>query len=101
MAAEVRKRVEHAIGDDWTQSNLHGVDLPRCLLRDPVLTTYVNSRYDSAKPKNKDNEPRTLLWLVLEEAAGTKQGYQIVFDERTVLFGLALSWDSTEISSKR
>ena len=90
MAAEVRKRVEDEIGDDWTQSNLHGVDLQRCLLRDPVLTTYVNSHYDFAKPEDKDNEPQSQLWLVLEEDPVTKKGYQIVYEERTDKFGLAI-----------
>ena len=90
LAAEVRKRVEDEIGDDWTQSNLHGVDLQRCLLRDPVLTTCVNSFCDSAKPEDKDNEPQLILWLVLEEDPVTKKGYQIVYNERTDLFGLAI-----------
>lgn len=90
LAAEIRKRVEDEIGDDWARSNLHGIDLQRCLLREPVLRTYVNSWYDSTKPKDKDNEPNELLWLVLKEDAVAREGHQIVFGERTGLFGLAI-----------
>jgi hypothetical protein len=89
LAAEVRKRIEDEIGEDWTQSNSHGVDVRRCLLREPVLRTYTNSFFDPAKPKDKTNRRNIKLWLVLEEAPYRKKSYQIVYDDRKDLFGLA------------
>jgi hypothetical protein len=86
LAAEVRKRIEDEIGKDWTRSN---VDLRRCLLREPVLTTYTNSFFDPAKPKDRRNRKQIKLWLVLEEDPLEKNGYKIVYDDREDLFGLA------------
>jgi len=89
LAAEVRKRIEHEIGEDWTRSNLRGVDLRRCLLWEPVLTKYTNSFFDPAKPKDKRNRKTIKLWLVLEENPIEKNGYQIVYDDGEDRFGLA------------
>jgi hypothetical protein len=77
---EVKNRVEQEIGNDWTRSNAHGVDLKNCLVY-PELQPFLNST----------NEFMVDLWLVLEENPQTRQGYKIVFDENSGMFGLAVS----------
>jgi len=76
-ADEVRALVESAIGDDWSVSNAHGVDLRTCLVQ-PVLGTYP-----------EDGGGEIDLWLVLEEDPVSHGGYKIVFDEAHDRFGLA------------
>jgi hypothetical protein len=88
-AAAIRKKIGDEIAGGWSRSNLHGIDLRRSLLREPVLTTYKNSWFDPVKPQDGQNTPLVHLWLVLEENPITKKGYQIVYDQAADLFGLA------------
>ena len=78
-AAEVSEIIEREIGGDWSLSNLHGVDLRRCLVK-PTKKVYKDSFREGEKVE---------LWLVLEEVPEDHSGYKIVFDERRRLFGLA------------
>jgi hypothetical protein len=90
MSAEaIRKKIEGEVGGHWSRSNLHGVDLKRCLLREPVLAAYKNSFHDPGKPEGDRNKPVIQLWLVLEEDPVAKEGYAIVYDEAADRFGLA------------
>jgi hypothetical protein len=79
-AKEISQIIEWELNGDWSLSNAHGVDLKRCLVT-PILQTYDNF-----------NQTETLgLWLVLEEMSDDKSGYKIVFDEKSKMFGLAMS----------
>jgi len=84
-SADVRAIVEAEIGDESLQSNLHGVDLRKCL----VQPRKVSCR--NTFPKLDDGKPLD-LWIVLEETPGEKGGYLIVYDEIRKAFGLAV-WD--------
>jgi len=83
--AEVRAIVEAEVGGDWSQSNSHGVDLRKCLVK-PRKVACRNTF-----PKLNKGKPLQ-LWIVLEETPGKTDGYLIVFDEAKHLFGLA-DWD--------
>ncbi len=78
---EITELISAEVGDDWSLSNNHGVDLKKCLVT-PERRVYDDS-FD---------EGRTVeLWLVLEESPADGAGYKIVFDEETRRFGLAVS----------
>ena len=81
---EVRAIVDSEICGNLSQSNLHGVDLQRCLV-EPRKVACRNTF-----PKLAGGKPLQ-LWIVLEETPGTRDGYLIVFDEERRKFGLA-SW---------
>lgn len=81
-SAEVRAIVEAEIGGDWSQSNSHGVDLRKCVVR-PRKVACRNTF-----PKLNKGKPLE-FWIVLEEHPGRKDGYLIVFDEDQRRFGLA------------
>ena len=87
---QLRLKIEAEIGGDWTRSNAHGLDLKRCLLREPVLRPYHDSFYDPLKPEAPGNRPVAHLWLVLEDDPVGKDGYEIVYDDHDDLFGLAV-----------
>jgi len=79
--SEISKIIEQEINGNWSLSNLHGVDLRKCLV-EPVKQVFVDSF----------NEGKIIqLWLVLEEVPEDKSGYKIIFDEGTRMFGLATS----------
>jgi hypothetical protein len=80
---EVRKRIEDEIGEDWAASNAHGVDLRRCLVT-PQKVIYQDSGHEGQAIE---------LRLVLEEDRAGRRGYEIVYDENTEEFGLALHDD--------
>ena len=86
---EIRRKIEAEIGDDWSRSNLHKVELKRCLLETPVLAVYENSFYVAEEPEGEVNQPTIELWLVLEEDPVGKKGYEIVYGEEADSFGLA------------
>lgn len=81
-ADEVRRIVESAIGGDWLLTNLHGCDFKRCLV-DPQVQEFENCGGPGATGFIK-------LWVVLEECPETRDGYQIVFNEESREFGLAI-----------
>ena len=78
-ADEIEDLIRKEIGDLWNISNAHGVDLKKCLVK-PEKHTFTDSLTQHTQLE---------LWLVLEELPDTRGGYQIVFDERTQMFGLA------------
>src|SRR5215211_6685835 len=79
-AKEISQIIERELKGNWSLSNAHGVDLKRCLVN-PIL-----QRYD-----NFNQTENLRLWLVLEEMPDDKSGYKIVFDEKSKMFGLAMS----------
>jgi len=88
-AAAIKTKIESEIEGQWSRSDLHGVDLKRCLLPEPVLATYKNSFHDPAKPEGDENKSAIQLWLVLEDPV-SEDGYKIVYGEAAGLFGLAI-----------
>src|SRR5258708_29080880 len=79
---EVRTIVEAEIGNGWSRSNRHGLDLRACL----VTPRMVSCR--NTFPQLEGGRPLD-LWIVLEETPDKKDGYPIIFDERKRKFGLA------------
>lgn len=77
-AKEVTAIINAEIGENWNQSNAHGVDLHTCILP-PEKKTFT----DVTSGKVCE------LWLVLEEDPKERKGYKIVFDDAKGLFGLA------------
>lgn len=78
---EIKDLVRKEIGNHWSASNTHGVNLQKCLVQ-PQKLKFADS------PVSKGCVD---LWLVLEEDPVTKGGYQIVFDEQAQMFGLAIT----------
>ena len=74
---EVIHIVNEEIDDNFDISNLHGVDLKKCLIT-PVRQRYISSL---------DNNVTFELWTVLEESEDGN-GYKIFFDENENSFGL-------------
>lgn len=68
-ATQVKKQIEAEIDGNWDITNLHGVDLRRCLVEPRKVTCCWNA--------NETAE----MWLVLEEWPNEKDGYKIVYDE--------------------
>jgi hypothetical protein len=85
----LRQKIEKEIGGNWDLTNLHKIDLKKCLLGRPIQKIYENSLYQPDLPEDTpDNTRLLLLWQVLEEnPAG--EGYAIVYNEKSKLFGLA------------
>jgi hypothetical protein len=76
-ANDVDVMVRRDIGEQWARSNLHHVDLRRCLL--PARAIQV------VDPAGANARP---VWLVLHEVPGGGDGYGVVFDELTATYGL-------------
>jgi hypothetical protein len=81
-AAEVQALVLEEIGDDWSLSNAHGVDLRKCLVPPRKV------RCKNTFPELRGGKPFD-VWIVLEETPGSPDGYLIIFDEGRQAFGLA------------
>ena len=79
-ATEVRALVEEQIGGDWAHTNLHGVELRRCLLAEPRR---IAVQLPVREPLTQD------VWLVLEEEPGADGGYLVTYSERSGSFGMA------------
>ena len=77
---DVRQIVEKEIGSERTRQNAHGCDISRCLV-EPHLSEYENCAGPGASGKIR-------LWIVLEEDPATCNGYQIVYEEASGMFGL-------------
>jgi hypothetical protein len=81
---DVRKLIENEIGDDWTATNHHCVDLRRALV-EPRKITVIERTVRSGELRD-----RTLaVWLVLVERPDAEEGYRIVMKEDEPVFGLA------------
>ena len=74
---QVHALVVAQIGDQWDRTNLHGVDLRRCILW-PQSITAADVR----------GEVQSDVWLVLLETPGRRLGWGIVYQEETGEFGL-------------
>ncbi len=68
--------VLNAIADNWSKTNLHGVNLRKCLVR-PERIIALNA-----------NEKERNIWLVLLEVPETRLGYGIGYNEESRQFGL-------------
>jgi hypothetical protein len=81
---DVRKLVENEIGDDWTVTNDHHVDLRRALVP-PRRITVIERSVRNGKLRDRPLD----VWLVLVERPETLEGYRIVMKEDESVFGLA------------
>jgi hypothetical protein len=88
--AEVKRKVLDEIGDDFTRSNPHGVDLEKSLLPTPMRKSFQNSFFDPKLQESDVNPRKEEFWLILEEQPVTKNGYEIVYAEARNQFGLAV-----------
>ena len=77
-ASELRKRIEDEIGDNWSRTNLHNVDLRTALLSEPRKITVIDAGGQKTIP----------VWLVLEECPGMNGGYAVVYSEEDAAYGL-------------
>jgi hypothetical protein len=83
QATDVRKMIEKEIGDDWSVTNHHHVDLRRALVQPRKITVIERTVKDG---KLRD---RTIsVWLVLVERSEPEDGYRIVMKENEPVFGL-------------
>lgn len=74
---QVHNIVLTEIGDRWAGTNLHGVDLRRCLIQpEQILAVDVVDEKDIS------------VWLVLLENPEARLGYGIAYDEKSGKFGL-------------
>src|SRR5262245_22614344 len=89
-AEEVSEIIDAELQDQAAIQNLHGVELPRCLVP-PRRVTCRNTFPQLRGGKALD------VWLVLEEMPGSHDGYVIVFDEINQQFGLA-GWNNGGLS---
>lgn len=87
---DIKAIIAAELQGDLTRTNLHRVDLQKCLV-EPRRVACINTF-----PEVWDGELID-LWVVLEEATDTAQGYLIVFDEESRGFGLAYRSGSTPL----
>jgi len=80
---EIQKYVREQIGDRWSESNAHGVDLKTALVT-PRKTKMINRLVQNGKIIDSVVE----VWVVLEEVPDG-DGYMIFLDESDGDFGLA------------
>ena len=84
------KEVIHIINEEiegnFDISNLHGVDLKKCLIK-PIRQKYVSSLNDNLTFD---------FWTVLEETED-KNGYKIFYDEDENSFGLGMKGFKNEL----
>jgi hypothetical protein len=83
-ASDVQSFVLAEIGEDWSRTNAHRVDLRSCLV-EPRRMQIICRTVRDGQVTQETHE----MWLVLEERPKTKDGYKIVFDESRKTFGLA------------
>lgn len=76
MPKQIENIVLDAIADKWSKTNLHGVNLRKCLVR-PERIIALDA-----------NEKEKSIWLVLLEVPETRLGYGIGYDEESGQFGL-------------
>jgi hypothetical protein len=89
-ASEVTALVSDQIGDRWSETNLHGVNL-RDSLVPPKRMRFIHRQVQSGKVVDSALD----AWLVLEERPTTRDGYKIIYDEQQKMFGLASpGWDT-------
>lgn len=77
MSDQVKKIVIEQIGDDWNHTNLHGINLRRCIVP-PQRIVAVNAW----------DEQNAEVWLVLLENPESRLGYGVVYHETSEEFGL-------------
>jgi hypothetical protein len=89
-APEVYALVQNQIGDRWGETNLHQVNLRKSVVSPQRM------RFICRRIKDGEIVGNTMdAWLVLEERPDTRDGYKIIYDEETNMFGLASpGWDT-------
>jgi hypothetical protein len=83
-AQSVRKLVESQIGDSWSTTNHHGVDL-----RTAVVTPQKITVIERTVRNGKLRDHLVNVWLVLIENPELETGYRIVLRDTDKMFGLA------------
>lgn len=81
---EVSELVRDQIAGQWAVTNAHSLNLRRCLVT-PTLVRVIERTVRNGRVQDRVQE----MWLVLEERPVERNGYKIVFDEGTGMFGLA------------
>lgn len=83
-AVDVSQIIKDQVGTIESLPNSHAIDLRRCLTT-PNRIKVTHRRVLNGKSKDSTET----VWLVLEERPAEKDGYKIIFNEQTELFGLA------------
>ena len=83
-AAEIHSLVRDQIAGRWNETNGHRVDLKKSIIT-PAKTKLIHRLVQKGKTKEEIID----VWIVLEEEPQKKDGYKIVFDEKSRMFGLA------------
>jgi hypothetical protein len=81
---DVSQIIKGQVGTIESLPNSHGTDVRRCLTT-PMLIKVTHRRVLNGK----STDSTETVWLVLEERPAEKDGYKIIFNEQTELFGLA------------
>ena len=77
---KIKQIIESEIKGDFTVSNLHGVNLKKCLI-EPYLETL----------EALFNKGQTIqMYVVLKEYPDSDEGYHIVYDPKENMFGLSI-----------
>ncbi len=80
IEVQIKQIIQLEVKGDFTISNLHGVDLKKCLV-EPYLEILEDSF----------NEGQTIqMYVVLKEHPESDEGYQIVYDPTEKMFGLSI-----------
>jgi hypothetical protein len=77
---QIKKRINSDLRGDYSVSNMHGVNLKKCLVK-PFLRIFQNTVPDGSKTIE--------LYVVLLEDPINDSGYQIVYDPDVQRFGLS------------
>ena len=78
---QINEIIRSEIGGNYSISNLHGVDLKKCLV-EPYLQVFEKSFKEGELVE---------LYVVLKEHPTANDGYQITYNPQEKLFGLGLS----------
>ncbi len=81
---DVSRKIDAEIDGRWNESNLHGINLRGCIVP-PTVTKLIHRKVEAGRIYESVIE----VWLVLEEKPIEKDGYKIIFDEASGMFGLA------------
>jgi hypothetical protein len=81
---QIRNLVEFQIGDEWSTTNHHGVDLRKSLVKPQKVTVIERFVRDGIV-----SDQLVEVWLVLIEEHDKRTGYRIVCKDDEPIFGLA------------
>lgn len=77
---EINIKVLQEINNNWNLENAHGVDLKESLIFPKIIQC-----------KCDEGDQLYNYWLVLNEIPDSTEGYKIIYDDESGLFGLAYS----------